>query len=730
MKIKNFILAGIILFVFPIVLNAQSSYISGLNNLKNPVIDTENIYDVKDIVLIRDVATISLDSGTVYFFKPINGRTKLAVFEGKGTYNYQPPIEIEIRQLKRMMKKELIMDSFNKLVLFFDDSTFFDIAPYSTKTKNDKESLSVLKDFIDYEIYKDNDFFDANVGNILFSNSPSEAFYSFISTEKNGDLFFTVDPTEYEEISFYKGTWDPVEGKMRESINQFFSMQHNQNLKKKETNDIISFESYKIHTKINSDLSMACHLTAGIKALTDNVQWFPVNLSKQFNISNLSLSNGEKLEYYSSGNSNLTWIKLPDNTSKNETLTLVFDYSGSIIDRIYNLANFDLTFDYPDNYKLVSIGALEKETKDDDRIISHWKTNYKVRNASFNLGPYDVDDYKPNDSISVDMLYITTDKHENVGNDLMLSLDFFTKLYGPLPFSKLNATELPAGHGEAFPGLLHLSNYAFERGSDDGFWEMFVSHEVSHQWWGITVDFESYRDQWLSEGFAEYSSLMYLQTILQENDKFLGHLVKFRKELLETRKSFISDGIDPGPISLGYRNNTNATKNDYQLIIYKKGAWIFHMIRNIFLNLNTMNEDAFIGMLREVYSEYKLKRISTKQFREKVAKFSGLDFGWFFDQWVDNYYIPKYTFSTKSEKSPDGNYKIKCRVKQENVPPSFKMIVPIKITLSGDRIIRLRTLITGAASEFDLPILAENPEEITFNDLESVLCEVEYSKWE
>jgi aminopeptidase N len=493
---------------------------------------------------------------------------------------------------------------------------------------------------------------------------------------------------------------------------------------------------------------MDCNATIVIKALNNNIEWIPVDLSKNLKIKTCNQINGDKLEFYHSDYSSSQWIRLSRKLMKNDSVAINVTYSGTYIKRMYdfiflessigwypkygyrNISYFDLTFDVPDNYKLVSIGDNIETKEENDRLLSKWVTKDKIRNASFNLGPYDIEKYKSNDATPVDLLYITPDKYENVGNDLMLSIEFFTKLFGPLPISKLYATELPASHGEAFPGLLHLSTSAFERGSDEGFWELFVSHEVSHQWWGITVDFESYRDQWLSEGFASYSSLMYLQTIMMNNDKFMRTLIEYRTSLLQTRKTFISDGIEPGPISLGYRTNSNATKGDYSLIIYKKGAWVFHMLRNIFLNINTMNEDVFISFLREIYTDFKLKRISTKLFREKVEKFAGLDFGWFFDQWVDNNYIPKYTIATKTEKTPEGNYKIKCRVKQENVPPSFKMIVPIKLTFDDDKEVRIRTLITGAVCEFELPLMKDQPKVITFNDLESVLCEYDNEDWD
>ena len=46
------------------------------------------------------------------------------------------------------------------------------------------------------------------------------------------------------------------------------------------------------------------------------------------------------------------------------------------------------------------------------------------------------------------------------------------------------------------------------RGRDSNVYSFFA-HETAHQWWGHIVLWRSYRDQWLSEGFAEYSGLLY-----------------------------------------------------------------------------------------------------------------------------------------------------------------------------------------------------------------------------
>jgi hypothetical protein len=48
---------------------------------------------------------------------------------------------------------------------------------------------------------------------------------------------------------------------------------------------------------------------------------------------------------------------------------------------------------------------------------------------------------------------------------------------------------------------------------DKGYWKVVTPQEVAHQWWGHTVGFDSGRDQWMSEGFADFSASLYLSYI-------------------------------------------------------------------------------------------------------------------------------------------------------------------------------------------------------------------------
>jgi aminopeptidase N len=260
--------------------------------------------------------------------------------------------------------------------------------------------------------------------------------------------------------------------------------------------------------------------------------------------------------------------------------------------------------------------------------------------------------------------------------------------------------------------------------------EAFVAHEVAHQWWGIQVDNDSYHDTWLSEAFAEYSGMWYMQLTLKENEIFFDLLEEYKSEIINNRKYLFSSGQEAGPIWLGPRTNSSETNGDYQLIIYKKGAWVIHMLRNMLLDLKTMNESKFENMMRDFYNSFKGKKATTKDFQLITEKHCAMNMDWFFNQWIYSTAIPDYNFSYKTTITPEGKYKVKCRIVQTNGSDDFKIYPIILIKFKDDKFARLRIEVRGNKSEYDLPLMPMMPEEIIFNDLSSILCNFNYTDWE
>jgi aminopeptidase N len=307
-----------------------------------------------------------------------------------------------------------------------------------------------------------------------------------------------------------------------------------------------------------------------------------------------------------------------------------------------------------------------------------------------------------------------------VGADIANSLSFFSRMFGPPLFHQYTATETPYFHGEAFPGMIDLSWVTFLGLSGTGEDEIFRAHEMAHQWWGIGVEPAGYRDRWISEGFAEFAGMWYMQMILRDNDKYF-------KTLRDARQNIRRERGKAAPIGLGTRAGESWHGN-YQLQTYQKGAWVLHMLRNMMLDTHTMSEDRFIAMMHDFYTSYRGKRATTLDFQHVVEKHFGQPMDWFFDEWVYGTDVPTYTFAWTTTRDSTGNgYDLQMRVRQSDVPDNFGMYVPVLIKFDqGEAMIRM--LVRGPTTEAKMHVPAL-PTTLQLNPLESVLAEVKMENW-
>jgi len=310
-----------------------------------------------------------------------------------------------------------------------------------------------------------------------------------------------------------------------------------------------------------------------------------------------------------------------------------------------------------------------------------------------------------------------------VASDVVSSVSFFKQTFGEPLDDRFWATEIPYAHGEAFPGIVHLSWFTFHEAHDDGADQVFRAHEMAHQWWGIAVDYETYRDRWLSEGMAEFAALFYLDQVLMNREQYLKTLKEWREEIMDNAEQ-------AGPIALGHRVATSEHPEFYNLIVYEKGAWVAHMLRGMMEDLQTDSDDKFIAMMHDFYERYRGKRASTDDFRAVVEQHIGMDMQWFFDEWIDGTAIPTYEFSYRVTETPDGQFGAKLRVEQQNVPDDFKMIVPVMFEFQDDQWAEVQLTVQGPVTELEIPVLPLEPKRIRLNPGEAVLAEVRDVRWE
>ena len=739
--------------------------------IHSPSIDTSHAIPIQDFTIEAVNLKLHLDTGIIYLFKQITidsvNICPGGFFIGRGRFEYCPPVSMERDQLRRFFDTDSLNRTFEEAELFFDDDYLQLILEESpgVPVRNHGDVNNAIDRSHNRLAKYNNYFYDFQTLKNLVEDWPYPYLMVNVDLDKSGQVLYRLDPTEREEVQLYKHYWEPV--------TQFFERvcsYHSQ--LKDDYNNIngtvkvnVKCLHYEIDAFINDRGKYIGRTDLICQVIRPGSQLLVMTLHPELHVDSI-LDTAENsidfLRHKKDPNENEKFYELylflNRSLSEGENIKLSFFYEGEIAER--NLGEFyvsagadwyprfgyekrftfDMTFKTPKFFDFTATGKKTEEKLLDDTLLTRWKVEKPTTNVSFNIGNMKKFDFVQENTPPVEV-HFSEDMHRNIASylatelvpigknmekqvaeDVINSIRLFSHFFGEYSYEKMVVTEVLARHGEAFPGFLHLG-YSTWVNSDPWGWDrLFRAHEVAHQWWGTTVGFETYHDQWMSEGFAEYSALMYLQAV-SGSDKFLEKLQQNRDDIFSVRKFLFSSGEESGPIALGYRTSSTKTGGDYDLIIYKKGALVLHMLRNLLIDLKTMNEDLFFQMMKEYYDTYKGKDATTKDFQGLTEQYTGIEMDWFFNQFVYGTELPEYEFKYVLDKASDGLYYANCTITQSNVSESFKMYVPVEIEFPNGKAY-LRLLIDKPLYEFKLPPLAEKPKKIRLNPFESVLAKV------
>jgi len=324
-----------------------------------------------------------------------------------------------------------------------------------------------------------------------------------------------------------------------------------------------------------------------------------------------------------------------------------------------------------------------------------------------------------------------------------LAIQLYSDYFGPTPFHRLAMTQQTAfSYGQSWPDLVWLpityfydSTIRHQLGIDDphAYFKVVAPHEVAHQWWGHTIGFNSYRDQWMSEGFADFSAALYLQAIYaKEPQQYMQFWQDERKLLLERDKEGFR-AIDAGPLIMGYRMSNSRTGFSLtRRLIYPKGAYVLHMLRQMMWDRHTGDQN-FKAMMHDFVGTYSGRAASTEDFQAIVEKHMTPDMqaigdgnmNWFFGEYVYGTALPSYQLDSRFEKNAEGDVVLKFKLTQSNVDERFRMLVPIYLELANGRIVNLghARMIGNTSMEEQIPIkgLKDTPQRAMLNYYNDVL---------
>jgi hypothetical protein len=279
------------------------------------------------------------------------------------------------------------------------------------------------------------------------------------------------------------------------------------------------------------------------------------------------------------------------------------------------------------------------------------------------------------------------------------SMRIYNEFFGKLPYRRIAMTQQPnTFFGQAWTTLVFMPYMAYVgstqrvqlfglRGGTNDFWNEVAAHEVAHQWWGHIVGWTSYHDQWMSEGFSEFSAGLYVQFTEKDINKFIEYWENQRKPIITVNPRTGRKPYQVGPLTQGYRLNSAKTGRVAQNLIYPKGAFILHMLRMMMYDHRKGTGDAkFKAMMNDFIKTNFNKPISTEDFKKAVEKYmtppmdidGNKTMNWFFDEWVYGTEIPAYKFDYQFI-SEGGKTVLSGKVTQSGVSDKFVMMVPIYV---------------------------------------------------
>jgi hypothetical protein len=344
----------------------------------------------------------------------------------------------------------------------------------------------------------------------------------------------------------------------------------------------------------------------------------------------------------------------------------------------------------PPEYKCVANGEMVErgawsemgdvvEIEKAGSSVYTFETKSPVKYMSFIVGKFDRRK-EGTDPVPIETLVSTeiVDSDPAIFDHAKDILDHYIRSFGPFPYEKLSIVTrlfpVAGGHSPASFVVLNqipwigdnpyplTSNNAVNLSNWD---EYFLAHEIAHQWWGQGLSFATYRDQWLSEGLAQFAAASYLRA--KYGESAYGAILKKFSQWTEKKSAM-------GPISLGSRLSF-FDFDAYQAIIYDKAALALFMLEDL------LGGEVFFTGLKEFYAKFKFRAASTENFIATMERVSGRDLADFFEGWFRSYELPDVQTSW-SEENVGGSSRLRIRVNQ--VKGRFVFPLWIEWTTGGE----------------------------------------------
>jgi hypothetical protein len=719
---------------------------------------------VKEFTLEREGGVFHFESGTFYFYQPVEGRVTGAVFEGKGRFDLTPQAAGERRSLALLTRSDSMSQEFTTLVLRFTDGTAEEIrkAAVGAAGPPDGKVRAAAADFA--KSYRRNmgDNIELRMLADVISGGMGKFFLASLQignlfTEKN--LLFIVDPEGTAHASpdqVELTTWNEME--MHPWV--AYRMEH---AEQKESGQRVQVTDERLDVSIERSGMLRCSAITTVKVLRDGTRVIRLNVYPTLRVSGVYAESGAPLDFVQEDKrlDSQFGVILPRAAKRGDELRLLTVYSGkdalradgsntyylmpgaretwypSDVSGIGNFVNFHMTFHIPKLLQIVATGKQVSLTPESGEMKAVWESGSPIPVAGFNLGAFKSNGTKTPEGFSVDAyadvdlpdVYKPLTESGMLGTLSALpalkdevsqgsaAIQIYSDFFGKLPYDHVALTEQTAcNYGQSWPMLVYLPICGFWDATaqhwlglnpENSYWRVVTAHEVAHQWWGNLVGFNSYRDQWMSEGFAQFSAGVFLMYTHPKMDEYRAFWKEQQKELV-TRNVEGKRPIDVGALTEGWRVSSEKTGDVYQALIYGKGAYVLHMLEMMYWTPQGQ-EAAFKRSMQQFVAEYAGKSATTEDWKASMERTmpKSLDLrgdgklDWFFDEYVYGTELPHYVVTADFAVGADGLASAHMKLTQSNVSKDFVMPVPVYLQMANGVTVRIANVVIHGSGSIE-----------------------------
>ncbi|MBN2266678.1 MAG: hypothetical protein JW775_12785 [Candidatus Aminicenantes bacterium] len=378
-----------------------------------------------------------------------------------------------------------------------------------------------------------------------------------------------------------------------------------------------------------------------------------------------------------------------------------------------------LTVSVPPEYSCVASGEMVAWGRREDlgdvaaiekagNAVYTFDSSSPVKYISFIVGKFDTKRERPTPvPIATHVSSEVLDSRPALVDQAAGIIDFYSRAFGPYPYEKLDIVLRlwPVYGGHSPPSFIvmnevpWLGNTGFpvpvDTPVDLSSWdEYFLAHEIAHQWWGQGVSFDSYKDQWLSEGMSQFAAASYLKHAYGDG-AFAAILKKFAR--WTGKKSF------RGPVIMGSRLSYYDFAA-YQTIVYNKAALVLFMLQDL------LGRETFEAGLRSFFASHLFGAARTGEFIDALEAMSGRDLDGFFQGWFYDWELPDVRTGWTATPVAEG-FRVDLRIAQ--IKGLF--VFPLWVEWTRGKESGRTLVIVDEAVETASFILPERPKRVRFN---------------